>query len=125
LRFFRNIFFLLLLSENNFTKFRESSPEYTRSIPGAYPEHTRSIKYQAAANREKECKYLSGTIQLCTYVLILSSFGKLYAQIGPPGYALCDKEQEFTEPTHTALGNDGGYKYLFHQIGPFKIDQLS
>lgn len=38
---------------------------------------------------------------------------------GPEGYIECEPEQNFKEPANVAFGNDGNYKYLFNQIGPF------
>lgn len=42
---------------------------------------------------------------------------------GPAGYAECDKEQDFAEPTNVAMGTNGTYKFLFNQIGPFQFGQ--
>lgn len=38
---------------------------------------------------------------------------------GPGGYLECEPVQDFKEPVNVAFGNDGNYKYLFNQIGPF------
>lgn len=57
---------------------------------------------------------MKNIITLLIFLLPLSILGQ-----GPDGYQECEPEQNFREPVNVAFGNDGTYKYLFNQIGPF------
>ena len=57
----------------------------------------------------------------CLALIFLTS-SHLMAQ-GPEGYTECEPIQIFTEPVNVAFGNDGNYKYLFNQVGPFEFSR--